>query len=562
MLPPFWEPFAEHAKYTPLAFEKNYNSCITTPSYLLRKECVAINMKLKNNKALTAGFLVAATLLAKLCGMLRDIVIAGMYGTTTNEAAAFSTASRIPLLFFDIALGSAVTSAFIPIFNEFLEKDGRERAVRFSNSFINLVLLITVIMTAVGMIFSGEFVRLIAGGLSDAKIALASSLVKIMFPTIIFTGLAYCFVGILQSFGEFYVPAIISLVSNGLLILYLLIFRNRFGVHGVAIAMLAAWSTQFLVQIPALKKMKYSYKPVLDLRDDGIKKACALALPIIVSTWVQPINTMVNIRLASSMADGGAVSALDYANKLYIILVGVFTFAITNLIFPSLSRAVANGDDEHYSLTVRRAVRYVIFIITPVMAGFLLMSTPIIRLFYERGAFGADSTQLTATALFFYSLGMLGYGTSEICNKSFYALHDGKTPMRISMGGIALNVTLSLVFVLLGKQGHWALAFSASVAANIIGFSMLFVLNRRRKILNRSVGVFALKIAAATLVMAACAYGTKIALGSLADDKLLGLFVPASVGAAAYIICCVLLRVNELTDIISLALGRAKGGAK
>lgn len=519
-------------------------------------------MKLKNNKALTASFLVAATLLAKLCGMLRDIVIAGMYGTGTNEAIAFSTASRIPLLFFDIALGSAVTSAFIPIFNEYLENDGRERAVRFSNGFINLVLVITLAMTVVGTVFSDEFVRLIAGGYDGEKILLASSLVKIMFPTIIFTGLAYCFVGILQSFGEFYVPAIISLVSNGLLIIYLLVFRDKFGVHGVAAAMLVAWSAQFLVQIPALRKMKYSYKPVLNLHDDGIKKVCSLALPIIVSTWVQPINTMVNIRLASSMAGGSAVTALDYANKLYIILVGVFTFAITNLIFPSLSRAVAKGDDAQYSSTVRRAVRYVIFIITPVMAGFLLMSTPIIRLFYERGAFGADSTSLTATALFFYSLGMLGYGIQEICNKSFYALHDGKTPMRISMCGIALNVALSLAFVLIGGQGHWALAFSASIAANVIGFSMLFVLNKKKKILNRSVGVFSLKIAAATVVMTVCAYGAKCALGSLADSKIIGLAVPACVGAVSYVICCVLLRVNELTDIISLALGRAKGGVK
>ena len=111
------------------------------------------------------------------------------------------------------------------------------------------------------------------------------------------------------------------------------------------------------------------------------------------------------IRLASGLSDSGSVAALDYANKLYIILVGVFTFSITNLIFPSLSRASTEGDDEKFSSLIRLALKYVMIIITPVMVGFMIISTPIIRLFYERGQFDSHSTELTATALFFYSAG-------------------------------------------------------------------------------------------------------------------------------------------------------------
>lgn len=513
----------------------------------------------KKSTTLTAGFLVAATLLAKVCGMLRDIFLAAMYGTGTNEAIAFSTASRIPLLFFDIALGSAVTSAFIPIFNEYLEKDGRKRAIEFSNSFINLVVLITLIMSAVGIVFSDGFVSLIAGGYDAEKIALSSALVKILFPTIIFTGLAYCFVGVLQSFGEFYVPAIISLVSNGALIIYLAVFGNRFGVYGVACAMLFAWSLQVLVQIPSLKKLSYTHRFRLDLKDEGIKKVCLLALPIIISTWVQPINTMVNIRLASSMEGGVAVTALDYANKLYIILVGVFSFAITNLTFPSISRAVAKGDDASYTHTVGQALRYVIFIITPVMAGFLLMSTPIIRLFYERNAFDATSTHITSVALFYYSIGMVGFGISEICNKAFYALHDGKTPMRISMLGILINVVLSLVFVLVFKKGHWALALSASISSNIIGITMVVVLNFRKKILSKSIFVFAAKVAIATLAMSLFVVLSKNAVSIFGGNKYFEVFVPVAVGALVYFASCIILRVHELTDILYAIKNKAKG---
>ena len=509
-------------------------------------------MKTKKNTALTAAFLVMATLMAKVCGMLRDIVLAGMYGTGTNEAIAFSTASRIPLLFFDIALGSAVTSAFIPIFNEYLEKDGRQKAIEFSNYFINLILVITFVLSAIGIIFSESFVQLIAGGYDSEKIALSASLVKVLFPTIIFTGLAYCFVGILQSFGEFYVPAIISLVSNGLLLIYLAIFGNRFGVHGVAVAMLVAWSSQFIVQLPSLFKLRYSYRPVLSLRNEGIRKVCKLALPIIVSTWVQPINTMVNIRLASSMAGGGAVPALDYANKLYMILVGVFTFAITNLIFPSLSRATAKRDDKEFTSIVRQAIRYVMFIITPVMAGFLLLSTPIIRLFYERGAFGAESTALTSTALFCYSLGMLGYGIQEICNKAFYAMHDGGTPMKVSMAGIGVNVALSLIFVALLKQGHWALAFSASVAANLIGFTMMYILHRKKPFMDKDTFIYFAKILASAVIMSIAVVLVRHFVPS--DSKVIGLFVPVTAGVVMYFAGCIVLGVNELRDILNMVL--------
>ena len=330
--------------------------------------------KVKKASAFTAGFMAAATMLAKICGMLRDILMANLYGTSTDAAMAFSAASRIPLLFFDIALGSAVTSAFIPVFNEYLAKGEEDKAFHFSNCFINLIIFITGIISVAGIIFSTQIAALFAGGLEPSALMLSSLLIKILFPTRIFTGVAYCFVGVLQSYGEFLIPAVISLVSNSILIIYIAVFGDRFGIHGVAVAMLIAWASQCIIQIPSLIKMKYRYRPILNFRNDGIKKVCKLALPIIVSTWMQPINTIINIRLASSLNGGEAMTALDYANKLYIILVGVFTFTATNLIFPSLSRACAGGENDKFNTIISKAIRYVIFIIAPVMVGFLLLS--------------------------------------------------------------------------------------------------------------------------------------------------------------------------------------------
>lgn len=511
----------------------------------------------KKNTAVTALFMVAATLAAKVCGMLRDVLIAAMYGTETAEAIAFSSASRIPVLFFDIALGSAVTSAFIPVFNECLSKEGKERAMQIANRFINLVGLITLLISLLGIVFSDVLVTFIAGGYEDRILNLISSLVAVLFPMIIFTGLAFCAVAILQSFGEFFIPAIISLVSNGFLILYLVIFGNRFGVKGVAYAMLTAWSLQLLVQLPALYKTGYRFKPDISFKDNGIRKICLLALPIILSSWVQPINSLINIRLASGLEEQGSVAALDYANRLYVILVGVFAYAVTNLIFPALSKADSEGDAGSFAYITSLGLKYVLIIIVPIMTGFLLLSTPIIKLVYERGQFDSHSTYLTASALFFYSLGMAGYAVQEICNRALYAMQDGKTPMIISVCGISLNIILSIVLIKLAGLDHRALAFSASVAANAMGIAALVIVDRRSDgIITKDFIGCVIKVVISTLIMAVV-----VAI----SDNILSHAVPvirvgvcALLGAVVYFISCTVMGIEEIRQISDSILRRNK----
>ncbi len=507
----------------------------------------------KNNIAFTAIFMSSATLLAKFCGLLRDMILASMYGTESAEAIAFSTASRIPLLFFDIALGTAVTSAFIPIFNEYLERKEEKRAMEFANRFSNLVIVVTLLMSIIGVVFSNQFIYLIAGDIPNDAFNLASSLIKILFPTIIFTGLAFCFVGILQSYGEFNIPAIISLVSNGFLILYLIFVGNRFGVTGVAVAMLVAWGTQVVVQLPSLKRFKFRFTPTLRFNDEGIKKVAKLALPIIISTWVQPINTMINMRLSSGLNGGAAIPALDYANKIYIILVGVFTFTITNIVFPRLSRAATAGNSNEYKATVRTSLGYVFFIIAPIMAGFLILSTPIIQLVYERGNFDASSTVLTSKALFFYSFGMLGYGVQEIMNKSFYSLQDGKTPMRVAFFGISINITLSLLFVLGLNRGLGSLAFAASISANVSGFVLLYKLSKKYNgLVNKAFLKDIFKILLSVLIMSVIVVFVYGMLKISTQNKFILALVPSAVGAIVYLVCCIVLKVEELTSFIGV----------
>ena len=277
----------------------------------------------------------------------------------------------------------------------------------------------------------------------------------------------------LQSFGEFTVPSLISVVSNGVMIAYLIIFGNRLGLEGVAVSMLIAWALQLFVQIPYLIKFGCRYRFRLDFKDSGIKEAALIALPVLISSWVQPLCNVINMSFGSSLGDG-AVSALNWANKIYIIMVGVFAYAITNFIFPKLSRLASSENGDEFAEMTRMSVGYIAAIIGIVCALFLALSRPIISVVFERGEFTAENTAITGTALFFYSFGMVGYAICEVLNKSFYALSDGRTPMMTSLIGIVVNFGMAALLVGGLKMGVGGSRSASAVSSLTIAACLLF----------------------------------------------------------------------------------------
>jgi len=502
----------------------------------------------------TASFMVVATLAAKVCGMLRDVLIASVY-STGSKAVAFYTACRIPLLLFDFVIGGVISSTFIPVFNEYLEKEGKQRAMKFANLYINTVLLITVLITVLGLTFSPQLISAIAPDIPMETHELSRVLSNIMFPMIIFTGLAYSFVGILQSFGEFNIPSIISLVSNGSLILYFLLFQDKFDIHGLAVAMLVGWGLQAFIQIPWLKKFGYQYKPCLSFKDKGIQKAAKLALPMLISTWVQPLCTVINMRLASGVNDGAGIAALEYANKIYIIMTGLFSFVVTNLIFPYLSRASASDRQDEVNKMMVTALKSITFIILPIMTGFMILAKPITSLIYERGAFGTNDVAMTSTALMYYSFGMLALAFCELLNKSFFAMHDSKTPMKTSILGMVCNIILS--YLLSGLMGFGGLALATALASVINAIALMVSMKRKHgkifvvtDILNFG------KIILADFIMATAVWGVYHLGNSMPYAKISIPLLCGLIGIIVYGITCALFKVDELKILKSTFLNK------
>lgn len=493
------------------------------------------------------SMVIIITLAGKFLGLWRDRLLAVNYGTGMY-ANAFLTASRLPRVFFDMLFASAISSSFIPVFNEVYKKRSRDHAIRFAGNFITIIGAATLILTAVGMIFSGPLVNLIADGYDSETMALCVRLTRMLFPTIFFTGVAYAFVGILQSFDEFNIPAAISVLSNVVIICYYYFLNGRFGIYGLAVAFLAGWAMQAIVQIPSLRKKGFYFKPSFDLKNENIRKVFTLMIPVMISTWVQPISLLINTRFASHMYGGSGVSSVEYSMNLYLTIIGVLILSVTNVIFPRLSRLGVSEENDKFNSTIRATMHASMFIVIPLMFGVMALSTELIDLIYGGGQFVGRDIDITGKAMFYTSLGMIGYAGQNILNKAYFAKMDGKTPFIAGVVSIAANVVLCMLFA--DKFQVSGLALISAVVSTINALVLWLVLEKRGEGFMSWKFLFdVLKMTAAALVMAVAVRGSAKLISlywSAPAEKLAVLIIPTIIGLLVYFVLALLFRFDEM----------------
>lgn len=494
----------------------------------------------------TAAIMAIIVVCSKGLGLLRDILTARAFGTGVSSQA-YEIASALPITIFDFIVGGVVSAAFIPVFAELLVKKSKQAAMKFASSYINLILLITGAVSVLGIIFAHPLVSALAPGESAEVLAEAAKLTRIMFPMVIFCGMAFSFVGILQSLGEFRIPALISLVSNVIMVAYLIFFGDRFGVVGLSVAMILGWVSQAAVQIPMLRKLGFRYELRSRLGSPEIKTALFSAFPILVGTWTQPICSVINKAYASGMNGGRAISALSYANKLYIIIVGVFAFVATNLLFPYMSRANAAGEEEKAKQLMLTSVKILIFIIAPISIGILLLADPFIALVYERGEFTAQDTVLTATALRGYAVGMLFMSVNEVLTKAFFSEKRVIAPMVSSVISMGANIVAIMLFA--EKMGVFGVALMSALATVLNCAINYCVMHRREK-------MFALRdwLDVGRSLLSAAVMGAAVWFSySFCQErfgKLLTFAIPVVLGVLVYAVVSLLIGSEEWKPIL------------
>ncbi len=426
-----------------------------------------------------AGAVSGMTLLSRIFGFLRDMVIAMAFGSSAS-ADAFFVAFRIPNMQRRILGEGAVTAAFIPVFTETFTQKGESAAWRFTANLFNILSIILFLASLFILIFSSTVITVFAPGFLDQleKFELTVKLTRWMAPYLFFIGLAAFCMGILNSLKEFVLPAATPILQNVSMILSVLILVPIMDepIMGLAIGVLAGGALQFLVQLPAVLKKGIRFEKTLNFRQEEFVKCASLMGPVILGLAVYEINIMIDTLLAS-LLPGGSISYLYYGNRLVQLPLGVFAVALAVVLLPTLSSQAAKGNLKKLVQTLGFSIRLILFITLPATIGLIILREPIVNTLWERGEFLASTTEGTAIALLYYSIGLCAYSGIKIIAPAFYSLQDTKTPAKIGIYSMLLNTVLNLV--LMGPLKHGGLALATSLAA-LFNVALLIHFLRKR----------------------------------------------------------------------------------
>ena len=410
-----------------------------------------------------AGVVGAATLTSRILGFIRDAVIAWFFGAGFSSDA-FIAAFRIPNLLRRLFAEGSLSSAFIPVFTEYIVKQGQAEAFNLARSAFRLLGGVLIIAAICGVLLSPWMVRLIAPGFSADKLSLTITLTRLMFPYIFFIGLVALCMGILNVLGHFAAPAFAPVLLNLSIIGSVFFISPSLTppVIGLAVGVLIGGFLQLALQLPVLIKMGFYFWEKAKMIHPGLKRVGTLIPPVILGGAVYQINILVGTLLGSLLAQG-SVTYLYFADRLVQFPLGVFAIATATAVLPSLSRQAATGDLDTLKDTFAQALKLVFFITIPATVGLIVLREPIVALLFQRGEFDAQATRLTAQALLYYSMGLWAFSAVRIVAATFFALQDTRTPVR--MAGISIFANIVLGVVLMKPLAHGGLALATSLAS-------------------------------------------------------------------------------------------------
>lgn len=479
---------------------------------------------------------------SRVLGLLRDVVISHQFGTTRALDAYFA-AFTLPDLIFNVIAGGALGSAFIPTFSTALALGDTPRAWRLASAVLNLALVILTGVAALLAFFAPQVVATsVAPRFAPEEQALTASLMRWMLITPVVFGLSGILMGILNSYHHFVLPAAAPVVYNAAIIAGAIFLAPTMGVYGLAAGVIAGAFLHLLIQVPWLVRQKMKYTPTFGLDNADVREVGRLMLPRTVGLAAVQINFLVNTILASGLP-AGSIAALGYAWRVMLLPEGIVALSLATAIFPTFSAQMARRELDEFRSSFSNALRATFYLTIPAAVGLVVLGKPLIALLFQRGEFDARSTAETAWALQFYALALFAHSGLEIITRAFYAMHDTKTPVVLSVASVGLNIVLSVV--LLAPLAHGGLALANSIATVLEMLTLLYLLRRKmghgddRRMVS-SVARVLVAATAMTVVLVPLA-------GFLAEyGAVVTAIVGGAVGAVVYLGVTVVLRSEEI----------------
>jgi len=507
-----------------------------------------------------AAIIVAAGFLgSRLLGVVRSVAIADSFGTSP-ELGAYWVAFRLPDAIFQLLAGATLASAFIPTFARHFTHHGEEAAWKLASSVLNLVAGATLVFALAGMVLAPVLVPIMAPGLGEdtgreAELrSLAVDLTRIMLLSPIFFSISGMFMGILNARRHFLYPAIAPMVYNLSIIVAALVSDD---VRVLSVAVVVGALLHLVVQLPALRQVGMRYNPVAQWRDPAVREVGRLMLPRVLGLAAWQLNFLITVFFASTISDQ-AISAANYAWLIVMTPLGIFGMAISTALFPTLADQAAQERSDDMRWTVSNALRLILFLTLPASVGLMLLGQPLVTFLFQRGAFDAGSTNVTTSALVFYSIGLFALGGIEILSRGFYALGDTRTPVTFAVVSMVLNLIFCLMLVVVFPLEVRGLALAMSLASSVEFFLLFRALSRRMGGLEEGHVIYSVtRIAGATLLMVEVVSLFMVlmhASGHLNTGQLSDAFASLAggslLGAGTYFLVAYLLRSDELSTLL------------
>lgn len=507
-----------------------------------------------------AAVVAAAYAVSRVLGMVREIVIAARFGTGATYDA-YVAAFRIPDLLFFLVMSGAFGSAFIPVFGGYLARGEPERAWRLANALLTYAVVTLLIAAQLIFLFAEPLITgVIAPELPPDSQATAVNLTRLLLLSPLLLGLGAAGRGMLEAHDAFTLPAVAPILYNLGIIFGAIALAPVAGVYGLAAGVILGAAGHVAIQFAALRRRGLRIRPSLSRRTEGLGEVARLMAPRVAGQAASQANLIVMTNFASRLG-AGRISALNYAQHLVLLPHGIFALSLSTVIFPRMARQYELGRLDELKGTLHRALGPLMFLSIPAAVGLFAFRVSIVQVAFQYGSFTAQSTALVAEAVGYFALGLPARAAVEPFTRAFYAMHDTRTPLLVSLLAIVANIGLSAL--LAPRLGHGGLALSIALTGTARMVILLALLSRRAGGVGRGFTASVLRMLPAALPLALVSVWLAAPLQTMTDPlggrtiADYGAFVLALTGAGgAYLAAAYVLGVPELRQLLGAVRSR------
>ncbi len=515
-------------------------------------------MKKESNLIKSTFIIMIVSLLSRVIGFLRDMLIGYKFGAGMYTDA-YNVAVTIPENIFSI-IGLSISTAFLPMLSKIRSDKDENEMYSFANKIINILFVCSIILLFVGNIFSEEIVKFltnnrVGNGFSDEAYILAVRLTRITLINLIFLTINACFTSMLQVNEDFIIPSILGLFFNFPMIIYLILF-NDYNIMGLTIANVIGNLFRVLVQIPSLIHHNYHYRLIIDFKDRYLKRMFIIILPVIVGAGANSLNMIADMKIASSLNEG-TISALNYAQKIIILINSSITAAVSSVSYPMMANLLNENKINEFINILKKSIIYLAVILIPISVGVIVFGKEIINIIYvyDGGKFDGMAANLTTLALYGYSIGIFFTGMRDILNSTLFSM--GKTKITALNGiiGVIINVILNIILSrIIGIQGIAVASSIAMLVTSVLLFRNILKLQNNLKIKDivKKIGIILLNSIIMGIIISI--YVTiceeKLMMQSLGKiQSIVFVGIGTFIGMSVYFALCYMFKLEEFTEI-------------